>query len=136
MVIDQEQQVEIENCLKSIRKLKLNGLAELNQKIKEEFNIKEEAFAPAASEKVEESKESASTVNVNLKILEVDKEVKKAVHVYKTVKEIIKKIDPSKQTNLGQIKEAIDQGKPILENIPKSEADNYKKQLENDEKNP
>ena len=138
MDIDQEQQVEIENCLKSIRKLKIHGLAELNRRFKEEFNIQEVAFAPPTTTKTEESKE-VSTVNVNLKILAVDKEVKKAFHVYKTAKEIINKInkdDPSKQTNLGKIKDAIDQGKPVLENIPKSEADKYKKQLENDEKAP
>ena len=136
MDIDQEQQVEIENCLKSIRKLKLNGLAELNRKFKEEFNIQEETIASPATAKVEEPKEEASTVNVNLKILSVDADVKKAFHIYKTVKEIVNKNDPSRQANLGEIKNAIDQGKPILENIPEKEAKEYKKQLENDEKNP
>lgn len=135
MVIDQEQQIEIENCLKSINKLKLNSLAELVRRIKDENNIKEEAIISPSTAKVEEPKET-STVNVNLKILAVDKEVKKAIHVYKTVKEIINKNDPGKQANLGEIKNTIDQGKPILENIPESEAKDYKKQLENDEKNP
>jgi ribosomal protein L7/L12 len=137
MDIDQEQQVEIENCLKSIRKLKLNGLAELNRKFKEEFNIQEEAFTSPSTAKVEEPKEEASAVNVNLKILTVDgDDIKKAFYVYKTVKTIISKIDPSRPSNLGEIKSAIDQGKLILENIPEKEAKDYKKQLENDEKNP
>ena len=136
MDIDQEQQMEIENCLKSIRKLKLNGLAELNRKFKEEFNIQEEAFTSPTTAKVEELKEEASAVNVNLKILTVDSDFKKAFYVYKTIKAIIEKIEPSRPSNLGEIKGAIDQGKPILENISNLEAENYKKQLENDEKNP
>src|SRR5437016_2354009 len=84
------------------QKLKLNGLAELNRKFKEEFNIQEEAFTSPTTAKVEEPKEEVSAVNVNLKILTVDSDFKKAFYVYKTIKAIIEKIEPSRPSNLGE----------------------------------
>ena len=133
--LDQEQEEIVENCLKGIRKLKSNGLAELNRRTKEEFNIKEETIVSAATPQVEQQKET-STVNVSLKILEVSKVISKALHVYKTAQEIINTNDPSKHVNIMVPKKMIEEGKLILESIPKTKAEEYKKQLEKDENDP
>ena len=135
MVIDQEQEEEIENCLKSIRKLKSPGLAELNRRIKEEHNIKEEAIVSATTPQVEEQK-ATSTINVSLKILEVSKEIKKALHVYKVVKEMIESNIPGKQISIMGAKKMIEEDKLILENIPESKANEYKNKIEEDKENP
>src|SRR3954452_15556428 len=118
MVIDQEQEEEIENCLKSIRKLKSPSLAELNRRIKEEHNIKEEAIVSATTPQQVEEQKATGTGNVSLKILEVSGEIKKAIHVYRTVQKIVNSNVPGKNINTLGAKNMFDEGKGslILEN--------------------
>src|SRR5688572_14642095 len=131
-MVDQEQQEEIENCLKSISKLKSDGLAELNRRVKEDFNIKEETVVSASTTSQVEDKKAASDVNVSLKILEVNQEISKALHVYKTVQSIVNANNQNGQISVMGAKKMIEEGKLILESIPKTEAEKYKKQLEKD----
>ncbi|CAJ0747319.1 10370_t:CDS:2, partial [Entrophospora sp. SA101] len=99
-------------------------LAELNKAIETEFDIKGGTFAPAA-QKVDEQK-TTSSANVSLKVLEIGKQ---PVQIYGAVKDIINK-ETGRQINIINAKQIIDQKKPILENIPKARAEEYKKQLE------
>src|SRR6185312_4633283 len=120
------QQEKIKECLEIIKGLTPPQLAELNKAIETEFNIQGGTFAPASTQKVEEQKTASSSANVSLKITEVGKQ---PIPVYTAVKDIVN-VSGGQQINIINAKQLIDQKKPILENIPKAKAEEYKKQLE------
>ncbi|CAJ0633921.1 2851_t:CDS:2 [Entrophospora sp. SA101] len=119
------QQEKIKECLEIIKGFTPPQLAELNKAIEAEFNIQGGTFAPTSTQKVEEQK-TASSTNVSLKITEVGKQ---PIPVYTAVKDIVN-ANGGQQINIINAKQLIDQKKPILENIPKAKAEEYKKQLE------
>jgi len=120
------QQEKIKECLEIIKGLTPPQLAELNKAIETEFNIQGGTFAPAAAQKVEEPKTTGSA-NVSLKVTEVGGQ---PIPVYTAVKDIVNASGGGQQINIINAKQLIDQKKPILENIPKAKAEEYKKQLE------
>ena len=101
-------------------------LKEYVRDFKERYGIEEAVFAPAATQKSEEPKDTTSSANVSLKVLEVGKQ---PIQLYGAVKDIINK-ETGGQLNAVNALQIIKQQKPILENISREKADEYKKQLE------
>lgn len=114
-----------EKILEIIKSLTPPEMAEVNKAIEEEFDIQGGSFASSTTQNVEDKKPTG-TVNASLKILEVGSQ---AIHVYGTVKDIVNAVT-SKQINIINAKQMIDKKEPVLENIPKQKAEDYKKQLE------
>ncbi|RHZ36770.1 ribosomal protein L7/L12 [endosymbiont GvMRE of Glomus versiforme] len=125
------QQERINLCLEIIESFTPRWLAELKKAIEEKFDIKGEAFAP--SQKVE-GKKTTSSANVSLRVTEMSGQGLEPIKVYGAIKDIVnEKIaneGKGSPINIINAKQLVDQKKPILENIPKAKADEYKDQLE------
>jgi len=117
MVISREEVIQY------LGNAKQNELSELINQIKEKFDI-QETLAPTTQAGTQQK--DTSSANVSLKVSEVGKQ---AIQVYGAVKDIVNGATGG-QINIINAKQMIDQKKPILENIPKPKAEEYKKQLE------
>jgi ribosomal protein L7/L12 len=118
-----KEKISEELVIEYLRNAKQNELSRLIDQIKKEFDI-QETLAPAAQGEVQQK--DTSSVNVSLKVSEVGKQ---AIQVYGAVKDIINGATGG-QINIINAKQIIDQKKPVLENISKLKAEEYKKQLE------
>jgi hypothetical protein len=99
-------------------------LAEYGEEFKKRYEIKEEVVA-STTQKTEEQKPTSSA-NVSLKVLEVGKQ---PIQFYGMVRDIINEVTGG-QINSVNAMQIIKQQKPIVENIPKVKAEEYKKKLE------
>ena len=118
---------EVNEVGEKIEKWNVGQISELIEWIKNRFNIQEQAIVQAtASTQNEEEKAEEKGGNVSLHILEVGAQT---IKVYGEVKEIVNSIG-GEQINIVKAKQMIDQKKPILENIPKPKAEEFKKRLE------
>ncbi|CAG8440208.1 11522_t:CDS:2 [Ambispora leptoticha] len=94
-------------------------------KTSKEFNIQEQAVVQATTPTKSEEKAEEGGGNVSLHILEVGAQ---PIKVYGEIKDIVNSAG-DKQINIVNAKQMVDQKKPILENIPKAKAEEYKKRL-------
>ena len=117
---------EVNEVGEKIEKWNVGQISELIEWIKNRFNIQEQAIVQAAAPSQSEEKAEEKGGNVSLHILEVGAQT---IKVYGEVKEIVNSIG-GEQINIVKAKQMIDQKKPILENIPKPKAEEFKKRLE------
>ena len=117
---------KVNEIIEGISNLSLGEVSELVDSIKEKFNIQETAIVQAAAVTQEGEKTEEKGGNVSLHISEVGAQ---PIKVYGEVKEVVNSAG-GEQINIVKAKQMIDQKKPILENIPKAKAEEYKKRLE------
>ena len=117
---------KVNEIIEGISNLSLGEVSELVDSIKEKFNIQETAIVQAAAVTQEGEKTEEKGGNVSLHISEVGTQ---PIKVYGEVKEVVNSAG-GEQINIVKAKQMIDQKKPILENIPKAKAEEYKKRLE------
>jgi ribosomal protein L7/L12 len=117
---------EVNEVGEKIEKWNVGQISELIEWIKNRFNIQEQAIVQATASTQSEEKAEEGGGNVSLHILEVGAQ---PIKVYGEVKEVVNSIG-GEQINIVKAKQMIDQKKPILENIPKPKAEEYKKRLE------
>lgn len=117
---------KVNEIIEGISNLSLGEVSELVDSIKEKFNIQETAIVQATATTRESEKAEEKGGNVSLHVLEVGAQ---AIKVYGEVKEVVNSAG-GEQINIVKAKQMIDQKKPILENIPKPKAEEYKKRLE------
>ncbi|CAG8602469.1 10343_t:CDS:2, partial [Diversispora eburnea] len=86
---------------------------------------KEQAVVQTTASAQSEEKVEAKDSNVSLYVLEIGAQ---AIKVYGEVKDIVN--ETGGKINIVNAKQMIDQKKPILENIPGTEVEKYKKRLE------
>ncbi|CAG8728442.1 1148_t:CDS:1 [Ambispora leptoticha] len=117
---------KVNEIIEGISSLSLGEVSELVDSIKEKFNIQETAIVQAAAVTQEGEKTEEKGGNVTLHVSEVGAQ---PIKVYGEVKEVVNSAG-GEQINIVKAKQMIDQKKPILENIPKAKAEEYKKRLE------
>src|SRR5947209_20103668 len=117
---------KVNEIIEGISNLSLGEVSELVDSIKEKFNIQETAIVQAAAVTQESEKVEEKGSNVSLHISEVGAQ---PIKVYGEVKEVVNSAG-GEQINIVKAKQMIDQKQPILENIPKAKAEEYKKRLE------
>jgi len=117
---------KVNEIIEGISNLSLGEVSELVDSIKEKFNIQETAIVQAAAPTQESEKTEEKGGNVTLHVSEVGAQ---PIKVYGEVKEVVNSAG-GEQINIVKAKQMIDQKKPILENIPKEKAEEYKKRLE------
>jgi large subunit ribosomal protein L7/L12 len=117
---------EVNEVGEKIEKWNVGQISELIEWIKNRFNIQEQVMVQATASTQSEEKTEEKGGNVSLHILEVGAQ---PIKVYGEVKEVVNSIG-GEQINIVKAKQMIDQKKPILENIPKAKAEEYKKRLE------
>lgn len=117
---------EVNEVGEKIEKWNVGQISELIELIKRKFNIQEQAVVQTTAPVQSEEKTEEKGGNVSLHILEVGAQ---PIKVYGEVKEVVNSIG-GEQINIVNAMNMIKQKKPILENIPKSKAEEYKKRLE------
>jgi large subunit ribosomal protein L7/L12 len=117
---------KVNEIIEGISSLSLGEVSELVDSIKEKFNIQETAIVQAAAPTQESEKNEEKGGNVTLHVSEVGAQ---PIKVYGEVKEVVNSAG-GEQINIVKAKQMIDQKKPILENIPKAKAEEYKKRSE------
>ena len=117
---------KVNEIVEGISNLSLGEVSELVDSIKEKFNIQETAMVQPTATAQESEKVEEKGSNVSLHVSEVGAQ---PIKVYGEVKEVVNSAG-GEQINIVKAKQMIDQKKPILENIPKAKAEEYKKRLE------
>ena len=117
---------EVNEVGEKIEKWNIGQISELIEWIKNRFNIQEQAIVQATTATKSEEKTEEGERKVSLHILEVGAQ---KIKVYGEVKEVVNS-ESGKQINIVNAMNMINKKEPILENIPKSKAEEYKKRLE------
>jgi ribosomal protein L7/L12 len=117
---------EVKEVGEKIEKWNVGQISELTEWIKKRFNIQEQAAVQAVAPTQSEEKTEEGGRKVSLHILETGAQ---PIKVYGEIKEIVNSVG-GEQINIVKAKQTIDQKKPILENIPRPKAEEYKKRLE------
>ncbi|CAJ0837630.1 2876_t:CDS:10, partial [Entrophospora sp. SA101] len=128
---EKQSSKEINEIVEKIDQLNLGKISELVDKIKEKYNIKEDAVIQSTgsaptSEKVEEK-----GGNVSLKLLGIKETVNK-IKIYGIIKDSVKQLK-GEDINIIQAKKIMEkEDKVIFTDIPRDKAEGVKKQLENE----